>query len=90
MALCLLLVFRSVLLIVFEIHTREHPRVFTSSHADGEQLVESDFFSDQILYRTMPDFLVQFGVASDPQVQAKWSDRQLKDDAQQHIPFRQV
>jgi len=54
------------------------------------QLVESDFFSDQILYRTIPGFLVQFGVAADPEVQSRWSDKRIKDDVQQNIPFTQV
>ena len=54
------------------------------------QLVESGFFSDQILYRVLPGFLVQFGVAGDPRVQARWSGNKIPDDPQLHVPFTQV
>eukprot|EP00296_Roombia_truncata_P008081 JP446550.1.p1 GENE.JP446550.1~~JP446550.1.p1 ORF type:complete len:294 (-),score=38.94 JP446550.1:135-926(-) len=50
------------------------------------ELVNDHFFDDQILYRTIPGFLVQFGVASDPAVQAKWSSR-IPDDPDLKIPF---
>lgn len=35
------------------------------------ELVRDHFFDDQILYRTLPGFLVQFGVAADPIVHAR-------------------
>jgi cyclophilin family peptidyl-prolyl cis-trans isomerase len=53
------------------------------------QLVDEKFFDDQVLYRTIPGFLVQFGVAADPKVQAKWQNRRILDDVDKGIPFTQ-
>ncbi len=44
------------------------------------RLVADGFFTDQLLYRVMPGFLVQFGVASDPMVQARWEGSVLPDE----------
>ena len=44
------------------------------------RLVESGFFTDQLLYRVLPGFLVQFGVAADPAVHARWQDARLPDE----------
>ena len=52
------------------------------------ELVEAGFFDNQLVYRAMPGFLVQFGVAADPAVQARWSDKRIPDDPQQNIPFK--
>lgn len=35
-------------------------------------LVQEGFFTDMLLYRVIPGFLIQFGVAADPEVMAKW------------------
>lgn len=35
-------------------------------------LVDSDFFEDQLFYRVIPGFLIQFGVAADPLKQHLW------------------
>ena len=43
-------------------------------------LVQASFFDDQILYRVIPGFLVQFGVAADPGVMARWNDKRMKDE----------
>ena len=53
------------------------------------ELVETGFFDNQLVYRALPGFLVQFGVAADPAVQARWdsADARIPDDPQQHIPF---
>jgi peptidyl-prolyl cis-trans isomerase A (cyclophilin A) len=51
------------------------------------ELVRANFFDNQIIYRVLPGFLVQFGVAADPSVQAKWSSSTITDDPQQNIPF---
>jgi len=48
------------------------------------ELVEAGFFDDQVLYRVIPGFLVQFGVAADPSVQAKWNDKRIKDEPHKH------
>jgi peptidyl-prolyl cis-trans isomerase A (cyclophilin A) len=53
------------------------------------ELVRAGFFDDQLIYRTLPGFLVQFGVAADPSVQATWSHKTIRDDLQKHIPFLQ-
>mmetsp|Transcript_26110 Transcript_26110/g.43140 ORF Transcript_26110/g.43140 Transcript_26110/m.43140 type:complete len:201 (+) Transcript_26110:47-649(+) len=51
------------------------------------ELVKRGFFTDQILYRVIPGFLVQFGVAADPNVQAKWQDAKLADETNS-MPFK--
>jgi hypothetical protein len=51
------------------------------------ELVKADFFSDQIIYRKIPGFLVQYGVAADSGVQAQWSNKRFPDDPNRHIPF---
>lgn len=43
-------------------------------------LVADNFFDDQLLYRVMPGFIVQFGVAADSRMQAKWEKRMLRDE----------
>ena len=44
-------------------------------------LVEDGFFTDMLLYRVIPGFLVQFGVAAVPEVSEKWNNERLKDEA---------
>ena len=51
------------------------------------QLVRSGFFEGQLLYRVVPGFLVQFGVAADPAVMSQWSAGQLADEPNR-APFR--
>jgi cyclophilin family peptidyl-prolyl cis-trans isomerase len=51
------------------------------------KLVESKFFDDQIIYRKLPGFLIQFGVAADPKVQAIWQPDKFADDEQRFVPF---
>ena len=36
--------------------------------------------SSQVVYRTIPGFLVQFGVNADPKIQEKWQDNKIQDD----------
>lgn len=36
------------------------------------ELVDDGFFTDQLLYRVEPGFVIQFGVASSPLVQSRW------------------
>eukprot|EP01043_Picozoa_sp_COSAG02_P023592 COSAG02_NODE_1265_length_13542_cov_5.803615_1_plen_158_part_10 len=43
-------------------------------------LVEDGFFTDMLLYRVIPGFLVQFGVAATPEVSEKWNNERLKDE----------
>ena len=44
------------------------------------QLVRSSFFEGQLLYRVVPGFLVQFGVAADPMVMSQWKGTKLPDE----------
>ena len=44
------------------------------------ELVEDGFFTDQIVYRVIPGFLLQFGVAADPAQTAKWARQRISDD----------
>eukprot|EP00930_Biecheleria_cincta_P095186 TRINITY_DN87195_c0_g1_i1.p1 TRINITY_DN87195_c0_g1~~TRINITY_DN87195_c0_g1_i1.p1 ORF type:complete len:222 (+),score=44.08 TRINITY_DN87195_c0_g1_i1:41-667(+) len=51
------------------------------------ELVDSAFFSDQLLYRVIEGFIVQFGVAADPAVQSKYQDSKFEDEPNKE-PFR--
>ena len=44
-------------------------------------LVKIGFFSDAYFFRVVPNFIVQFGIHSDPSVSAAWRNANLKDDA---------
>ena len=44
------------------------------------ELVQAGFFDDQVLYRVLPGFLVQFGVAAKPEVQSRWEDERIADE----------
>ena len=50
-------------------------------------LVDSGFMDGQIFYRVAPGFLIQFGVAADPAVHAKWHRLRLRDEPNR-MPFR--
>ena len=51
------------------------------------ELVDSGFFTSMVLYRVIAGFLVQFGVAADPAVQAKYQNARFADEPNQ-VPFR--
>lgn len=51
------------------------------------QLVNEGFFSGQLLYRVIPGFLIQFGVAADPEVMSRWDAQKLPDEPNR-APFR--
>ena len=53
------------------------------------ELVASGFFENQILYRVIPGFLMQMGVAADPQLHAQWDqpEKRLPDEPNR-APFR--
>jgi peptidyl-prolyl cis-trans isomerase A (cyclophilin A) len=43
-------------------------------------LVKSGFFDGARFFRVLPHFVVQFGIAADPAVSAKWRNANLQDD----------
>jgi cyclophilin family peptidyl-prolyl cis-trans isomerase len=51
------------------------------------ELVNSNFFDDQIIYRKIPGFLIQYGVAADPEIQSLWQNNKFPDDPQKNVPF---
>ena len=44
------------------------------------ELVSNGFFDECRFFRVVPDFMVQFGINGDPEVQSKWRDARIKDD----------
>ncbi|KAK3257292.1 hypothetical protein CYMTET_33614, partial [Cymbomonas tetramitiformis] len=52
-------------------------------------LVNSGFFTQVGLGRVVPNFLVQFGIAADPQVQRRWNAKgTILDDPDIHTPIK--
>jgi len=43
-------------------------------------LVREGYFNDTGFFRVVPGFVVQFGLAADPEVTAKWRTKTIKDD----------
>jgi len=43
-------------------------------------LIRHGYYDDARFHRTVPDFIVQWGLAGDPEVTATWMDRMLADD----------
>lgn len=44
------------------------------------ELVKDGFFDGNRFFRVVPNFVVQWGIAGDPAVQAKWRDKTIPDD----------
>ena len=44
------------------------------------ELVQTGFFNDARFFRVVPNFVVQFGINKDPEVQAKWRTANIPDD----------
>jgi hypothetical protein len=49
-------------------------------HARFMELLDSDFFSDQIFYRVTRREWIQFGIAADPAVTTAWRGKVIADD----------
>jgi peptidyl-prolyl cis-trans isomerase A (cyclophilin A) len=61
---------------VVEVH-----RTWAPNGADRfYNLVKMGFFDDTRFFRAIEGFMVQFGIAADPQVAAKWRDANIQDD----------
>ena len=43
-------------------------------------LVKNGFFDDTRFFRVVPDFMVQFGLNGDPNIQKNWSNASISDD----------
>jgi cyclophilin family peptidyl-prolyl cis-trans isomerase len=61
--------------IVIEIHPDWAP----IGAARFRQLVEDDYYDGARFFRVVPNFVIQFGIARDPKLTAKW-DKQIDDD----------
>ena len=44
------------------------------------ELVRSGFYDEARFFRVIPGFMVQFGIAGDPNVQEKWNEKRIPDD----------
>ena len=62
--------------VVIEIHRDWAPQGVDRFY----QLVQSGFFNDARFFRVVPDFVVQFGIHKDPEVQARWRTANIPDD----------
>lgn len=52
------------------------------------ELVDDGFFSDMLLYRVIPGFLIQFGVAAMPEMTRKWTQGKRIEDETNQVKFR--
>ena len=56
-------------------------RAWAPTGADRfHNLVRHGYYDDSRFHRTVPDFIVQWGLAGDPEVTAAWVDRTIPDD----------
>ena len=57
-----------------------HPEWAPLGAARFRELVETGYFDGARFFRVVPNFVVQFGIASDPEVSATWRTSDIKDD----------
>jgi peptidyl-prolyl cis-trans isomerase A (cyclophilin A) len=56
-------------------------RAWAPNGADRfHEAVKAGFYNDCRFFRVVPDFMVQFGINGDPEVQTKWRQANIKDD----------
>eukprot|EP00050_Salpingoeca_kvevrii_P010866 m.11014 g.11014 ORF g.11014 m.11014 type:complete len:406 (-) comp3122_c0_seq2:185-1402(-) len=53
------------------------------------ELIASDFFTNAALFRVVPNFVVQFGLAASPEINDYWLQRgSILDDPPVHVPIK--
>ena len=52
----------------------------TAGAARFKELVENGFYNECRFFRVVPNFMVQFGINGDPEVQARWRYNSILDD----------
>lgn len=57
-----------------------HPDWAPLGAAQFKEIVEDGVFNDARFFRVIEGFMVQFGIAGDPEKSAKWRSKQIKDD----------
>lgn len=57
-----------------------HPDWAPIGAARFKELVEAKYYDDCRFFRVINDFMAQFGMNGDPEVNAKWRDMKIKDD----------
>lgn len=61
--------------------TIEVTRKWSPTGADRfYELVQKEFYKDCRFFRVVPNFMVQWGINGNPQVQEKWREATIKDD----------
>jgi len=63
-----------------EFTVRVHPDWAPLGAARFAELLKINFFDEVRFFRVIAGFMAQFGIAGDPEVAAKWRERQIDDD----------
>jgi len=61
---------------VVEVHGKWAPIGADRFH----ELIKKEFYKDGRFFRVVPNFVVQFGINGDPEIQKKWRDNTIKDE----------
>lgn len=57
-----------------------HPSWSPNGAKRFRELVEAGFYDDVRFFRVLDDFMAQVGINGDPDVHAKWKDKNIRDD----------